>query len=82
MHRLFFESMRKNEIGVNLHYIPVHLQPYYRDMGFEDGNFPESEKYYAEAISLPLFSSMTYLQQDEVVNVIKLTLNSLSIEHD
>lgn len=81
-HRLFFELMRNNGVGVNLHYIPVHLQPYYRDMGFERGHYPEAEKYYAEALSLPLYSSMTYSQQDEVVNVIKLTLKTLSIEND
>jgi len=82
IHRPFFELMRKNGVGVNLHYMPVHLHPYYREMGFENGNYPESEKYYAEAISLPLFSSMTYSQQDEVVNTIKLVLKIMSIEND
>lgn len=82
MHRIFFELMRKNGVGVNLHYIPVHLQPFYRSMGFETGHYPEAEKYYVEALSLPLFSSMTHSQQDEVVNAIKLALKTMSIEHD
>ena len=77
MHRLFFNLMRSNGVGVNLHYIPVHLQPVYREMGFTEGNYPEAEKYYVEAVSLPLFSSMTDSQQDEVVNVIKLALDIL-----
>jgi dTDP-4-amino-4,6-dideoxygalactose transaminase len=51
-------------------------------MGFGEGNYPEAEKYYFEAVSLPLFSSMTDLQQEEVVSVIKLALNTLSIEDD
>jgi dTDP-4-amino-4,6-dideoxygalactose transaminase len=51
---------------VNLHYIPVHLQPYYQAMGFKAGDYPEAERYYAEAISLPMFQTMTLAQQDEV----------------
>jgi len=66
-HREVFEGLRDSGIGVNLHYIPVHKQPHYRKMGFEDGDYPEAENYYREAISLPLFSSMSTEQQDEVV---------------
>ena len=82
MHRKFFELMRKHGIGVNLHYMPVYLQPYYRELGFEKGACPEAERYYSEAISLPLFSSLTFSQQDEVVKVIKLVLKKLSINSD
>lgn len=69
-HRQVFESLRELGIGVNLHYIPVHTQPYYQRMGFNSGDFPESERYYAEAISLPMFQTMTEEQQDEVVEAL------------
>lgn len=62
-----FEALRAQGIGVNLHYIPVHLQPYYRDLGFGDGDFPAAEAYYSRAISIPLYATMTEAQQDEVV---------------
>ncbi len=65
-HKQVFEALRDNGIGVNLHYIPVHTQPYYQSMGFAEGDFPESESYYKEAISLPMFHSMTIEQQDLV----------------
>ena len=66
-HRQVFESLREQGIGVNLHYIPVHTQPYYQRMGFQIGDFPEAERYYGEAISLPMFQTMTEQQQDEVI---------------
>lgn len=66
-HRAVFESLREQGIGVNLHYIPVHTQPYYQRMGFVHGDFPHAERYYSEAISLPLFPTMTETQQDQVV---------------
>jgi dTDP-4-amino-4,6-dideoxygalactose transaminase len=50
-----FESLRAQNIGVNVHYIPVHLQPYYQKIGFKAGQFPEAEKYYSGAISIPLY---------------------------
>ena len=62
-----FAGLRKDGIGVNVHYIPVHLQPYYRQMGFKPGDFPAAETYYAGAISIPLYSAMTDAQQDHVV---------------
>ncbi|VXC38345.1 Spore coat polysaccharide biosynthesis protein SpsC [Pseudomonas sp. 8Z] len=73
-HRQVFESMREQGIGVNLHYIPVHTQPYYQRMGFMLGDFPEAERYYAEAISLPMFQTMTYAQQDRVIEVLREVL--------
>lgn len=66
-HRQVFEALRELGIGVNLHYIPVHTQPYYQRMGFKPDDFPEALRYYAEAISLPMFQTMTEAQQDEVV---------------
>lgn len=70
-HREAFEALRAADIGVNLHYIPVHTQPYYRKMGFSPGQFPEAERYYAEAISLPLYPTMTDEQQDRVVAAVR-----------
>lgn len=75
-HREVFESLREQGIGVNLHYIPVHTQPYYQRMGFKQGDFPEAERYYAEAISLPLFQTMTEAQQDEVVAALQRALQA------
>lgn len=66
-----FDECRAAGIGVNLHYIPIHLQPYYSDLGFKQGDYPAAEAYYANAISIPLFHSMTDAQQDEVVRVVK-----------
>lgn len=73
-HRQVFEGLREAGIGVNLHYIPVHLQPYYRDLGFAPGAFPEAERYYREAISLPMFPGLTDEQQDEVVAQLRAQL--------
>ncbi|WP_084184901.1 UDP-4-amino-4,6-dideoxy-N-acetyl-beta-L-altrosamine transaminase [Desulfonatronum thiodismutans] len=70
-HRQVFETMRQNGIGVNLHYIPVHTQPYYREFGFKSGDFPEAERYYQEAVSLPLFPAMAEEEQDRVVGALK-----------
>jgi UDP-4-amino-4,6-dideoxy-N-acetyl-beta-L-altrosamine transaminase len=62
-----FAALRERGIGVNVHYIPVHTQPYYQRMGFKAGDFPQAERYYAEAISLPMYATLTEAQQDEVV---------------
>ena len=75
-HSQVFEALRERGIGVNLHYIPVHTQPYYQRMGFGVGDFPEAERYYAEAISLPMFQTMTEAQQDEVVAAMREALEA------
>lgn len=75
-HKAVFDALREKGIGVNLHYIPVHTQPYYKKMGFKQGDFPESEQYYQEAISLPMFHAMRDEQQDEVVRVLAEVLES------
>jgi UDP-4-amino-4,6-dideoxy-N-acetyl-beta-L-altrosamine transaminase len=69
-----FEALRKNDIGVNVHYIPVHTQPYYENMGFKKGDFPNAESYYEGAISIPMFQGLTLEMQNEVVEVLKNTL--------
>ncbi|SEO23344.1 UDP-4-amino-4,6-dideoxy-N-acetyl-beta-L-altrosamine transaminase [Pseudomonas sp. NFACC39-1] len=73
-HLQVFEGLRAAGIGVNLHYIPVHLQPYYRDLGFAAGDFPQAERYYSEAISLPMFPSLSDEQQDYVVEQLRRLL--------
>lgn len=75
-HRQVFEALRELGIGVNLHYIPVHTQPYYQRMGFKAGDFPAAERYYAEAISLPMFQTMSEAQQDEVVVALNKALQA------
>jgi UDP-4-amino-4,6-dideoxy-N-acetyl-beta-L-altrosamine transaminase len=75
-HGEVFASMRSHGVGVNLHYIPVHLQPFYKKMGFKPGDFPESERYYAEAISLPMYPLLSDAQQDEVVAALSMALSS------
>jgi UDP-4-amino-4,6-dideoxy-N-acetyl-beta-L-altrosamine transaminase len=65
-----FDKLRAANIGVNVHYIPVHLQPHYRAMGFEPGNFPMAEAYYAGALSLPMYATLSEAQQDIVVNAL------------
>lgn len=65
-----FAALRAAQIGVNVHYIPIHTQPYYRKLGFRKGQFPAAERYYSRAISLPLFPAMTDAQQDRVVDVL------------
>lgn len=66
-----FEALREQGIGVNLHYIPVHTQPYYQQMGFTVGDFPEAERYYAEAISLPIYQTLSDALQEQVVNALR-----------
>jgi len=73
--RQVFDFLRAEGIGVNVHYTPVHLQPYYRHLGFSEGYCPESERYSEEAITLPLFSSMSLEQQDHVVNKLQEILS-------
>lgn len=69
-HREVFAALRAAGIGVNLHYIPVYLQPYYRALGFAPGLCPASEAYYGQAISLPMFAGLTDAQQAEVIAVL------------
>ena len=74
-HLQVFEALRAQEIIVNLHYIPVHTQPYYQKMGFKAGDFPQAESYYAEAISIPMYPTMSDAQQDQVVTVLREACN-------
>jgi dTDP-4-amino-4,6-dideoxygalactose transaminase len=73
-HRQVFDELRARGVGVNLHYMPVHLQPYYRALGFTPGQFPEAEAYGATAITLPLYPTLTDSQQDCVVTALREVL--------
>lgn len=75
-HRNVFEGLRHKGIGVNLHYIPVHLQPYYQAKGFKAGDFPIAEQYYADAISIPMFATLTDEMQNQVVSALESSLRT------
>jgi len=75
-HKAVFEGLRARGIGVQLHYIPVHTQPHYRRMGFETGDFPEAERFYGRAISLPIYGTLTDAQQDQVIAALAETLSA------
>ena len=74
-HKQVFECLRKNGIGVNLHYIPVYHHPYYEAMGFQKSYCEEAENYYNEAISLPMYATLSEADQDRVVSVLREALN-------
>lgn len=69
-----FEAMRNAGIGVNVHYIPVHLQPYYRRLGFQKGQFPVSEAFYERALSLPMFPGLRDTEQAKVIKALEAAL--------
>lgn len=65
-----FDALRAADIGVNVHYIPVHWQPYYRSLGFKEGDFPEAERYYGGSISLPMFYGLSDDLQRRVIGAV------------
>ncbi|WP_415905093.1 UDP-4-amino-4,6-dideoxy-N-acetyl-beta-L-altrosamine transaminase [Neptuniibacter sp. QD48_55] len=66
-----YQHLREQNIITNVHYIPVHLQPFYRNLGFKDGDFPNAEAYYSEALSLPIFPSLSVTEQDLIIKSIE-----------
>ena len=70
-HNKLFHTLREKNIFVNLHYIPVHTQPFYQKLGFKWGDFPNSEEYYQRAISLPIFPSLKDAEQNYVIETLK-----------
>ena len=70
-HRQIFEGLRESGIGVQMHYTPVHLQPYYRRLGYKEGDFPEAERYSKDAISLPIYPGLKEYEQERVVDALK-----------
>jgi len=75
-HKHVFDSLRQQGIGVNLHYIPVYSQPYFQKLHPAYEACPEAESYYAQAISLPMYASLTDAQQDRVVEALQVALRS------
>lgn len=73
-HKQIFHELRKNGLGVNVHYIPVHTQPYYKEMGFKQGDYPNAERYYQRSVSLPMYPMLTEEQQIQVVKILQKVL--------
>jgi len=69
--KYIYEELRKRNINTNIHYIPIHTQPYFRKLGFKVGDFPESEKYYSKTLSLPIFPALPNSHQSYVIDTIK-----------
>ena len=72
-----YAHLNNNKIGVGVHYIPVHLQPYYQNLGFKEGDFPKAEAYYASVISLPIFFDLDFKSVDRVIE----NVNAFSLVH-
>jgi UDP-4-amino-4,6-dideoxy-N-acetyl-beta-L-altrosamine transaminase len=70
-HADVFKAMREFGILVNVHYIPVHTQPFYQAMGFKWGDFPNAEAYYRSAISIPMFPLLSDKQQSKIINCLR-----------
>ena len=70
--------MRNKQIGVNVHYIPIHMQPFYKKLGFKKGDFLEAETFYKQAISIPIYPDLSEEKQDFVVKTLTqlIDLNS------
>ena len=69
-----FEALRSAGIGVNVHYIPIHTQPYYQKLGFQWGDFPQAEAFYSRIISLPLYADLTAEQQQQVASALNVAI--------
>ena len=72
--KIIYESLKENGYGTNVHYIPIHLHPYFEARGFKVGDFPNSEKYYESALSIPIFPGLKEEDQKEIVKIIKKNL--------
>lgn len=68
-HKDVFSLLRKNDVGVNVHYIPLHYHPYFKSFGFKKGQYPEAEKYYKEAITLPLYPTLKHAAVKKIINI-------------
>ena len=70
--RQTYDALRKSGIAANLHYIPVHRQPYYENLGFKAGDFPEAEQFHREIISLPIYPNLGEAQNIVTTNLFKI----------
>ncbi len=75
-HIKVFNNLRDKGIGINLHYIPIHTHPYYKKLGFKQGQFPNAETFYKSAISLPVYPGLTKKAQDKVVQILRKALQN------
>ncbi|MFT2091420.1 UDP-4-amino-4,6-dideoxy-N-acetyl-beta-L-altrosamine transaminase [Paraglaciecola sp. 2405UD69-4] len=69
-----YQKLHEMGVGVNVHYIPIHLQPYYQNMGFQVGDFPNSEGFYNNALTLPLYPTLTVTEQQTVIDALEQVL--------
>lgn len=74
--RHVYDTLRQNGIAANLHYIPVHRQPYYENMGFKEGDFPEAEIFHSTAISLPIYPTLTVEQHESITGMLTRIFNN------
>lgn len=77
-HQSLVATLRKMGIFAHLHYIPIHMHPYYKTMGFQQGDFPNAEHYYLQALTLPLYPDLSKEQQNYIVNSVVQTVNELT----
>ena len=77
-HKDIFEKMLSFKIGVQLHYTPVHLQPYYKDLGFSNGDFPNAESYSTKAFSIPIFPGLTLENQEYIIDRLNQAIDEFS----
>ena len=70
-----FNFFKKNKVDINVHYIPIHFHPYFKKMGFKKGQFPVTENYYKNCISLPIYYSLKKYQQNRIINLLRLFFN-------
>jgi UDP-4-amino-4,6-dideoxy-N-acetyl-beta-L-altrosamine transaminase len=75
-----FSALRAQDIGVNLHYIPIHTQPYYQEMELDTAELTEADRYYASAISLPLYPSLSDAEQDKIVACLRTAVRGFRSE--
>jgi len=73
--RQVYDMLRQNGVAANLHYIPVHRQPYYEKLGFKAGDFPDAERFHREVISIPMYPTLSQQQQDSVVKILRYILS-------
>ena len=74
-HKKIFNQLKNNSIGVNLHYIPIYRQPYYERYGFIRSDYPNSEKYYSQAITIPIYPGLGKIDQNKIISTLKLLIN-------
>ena len=77
-----YSTLKKNKIGSQVHYMPVHLQPYYRKLGFKEGDFPNAEEYAKKALSIPLFPGLEVQERDRITRIIQETIGNKSKSGD